>query len=82
MDFSVVKKAGLYQHEFGDLCGVSRVTVNLWVRTPTKPHPLIRNKVKDILSGLQSAVSAGALPIPNNVPKKNRMEKIRQVVTV
>ena len=48
MDFTVVAQAGLTQKEFAEVCGVSRITANTWVRGKMNPHRYIKTKVADL----------------------------------
>lgn len=70
--------AGITQEEFGELCGVRRATVNMWCRGKMRPHQYIRSNVLDAMDRVGKAVSAGALPLPRSVQRKDRREAIRQ----
>lgn len=67
MDFSVIKRARMTQGEFADLVGVSRVTVNQWVRGKMRPHRYTSAKIGAMLEHLESAAEFGELPLPNGV---------------
>lgn len=62
MEFKIIEKAGLTQREFGDICSVSRTTVNLWVNGRMKPHRYIQSRVKEKLEQVARAVENGKLP--------------------
>lgn len=66
-DFSILGRAGLTQAQFADLVGVSRITVNTWVRKRFNPHPTLRPRVHAALKELRAQVRAGELPITTNV---------------
>jgi predicted transcriptional regulator len=79
MDFAVIERSGLTQGEFGQLLGVSRVTVSQWVRSKMAPHRFHEAKVKELLAALELAIKNDALPIPNaRVPA--RMTLIEPIV--
>ena len=63
LNFSGIALSGLTQTEFGQLCGVSRVTVNSWVRGKMSPHRFIRTKVTTMIRALNLALDAGLLPL-------------------
>jgi DNA-binding transcriptional regulator YdaS (Cro superfamily) len=62
MDFTAIKRAGITQAQAGLILGVSRVTVNNWIKgrfvLSGKQHP----RVVRLLAALHSAVEAGDLP--------------------
>ena len=80
MDYSVVKKAGLSQTEFAMLCGVSRVTTNLWIRGKMKPNRHIADKVKSRLALVGYAVEAGLLPAERERDKTKRHDQLVQLL--
>lgn len=63
IDFEPLANSGLTQKEFADLCGVSRVTVNLWARGKMQPHLYIKDRVSGVVDALAEAIQAGKLPI-------------------
>lgn len=79
MDFSVIERSGLKQHEFGDLCGVSRVTVNLWATGKVSPHRFIHDRVAAVIDVVQSAISGGVLPLTRAMPKAARTAALAQL---
>lgn len=79
IDFSPVIKAGLKQREFAALVGVSRATVNKWMRGGA-PHHLVLAKVLDVLLGLDAAVKKGTLPLQTSAPRMDRYSLIQQAV--
>jgi transcriptional regulator with XRE-family HTH domain len=81
MEFEIVGKAGLTQSEFAKLCGVSRVTANLWLNGKMKPHRLLTLAVAKRLDLLQEAVTSGDLPLDRNVLKRDRERQLYTIVT-
>lgn len=67
-----LKKTGLTQVELAELFGVSRITVNAWLRGRFNPHPLHKDKIHQLTEKLESAVAEGRLPLPDGVPKHQR----------
>lgn len=63
MNFDVLTTAGLSQAQFGALVGVTRVTVNTWVKGHFKPRFDLAHNVARALDLIQSAVDAGELPV-------------------
>ena len=80
MDFTLISRADLRQHEFADLCGVTRVTVNLWVQGKMAPHRFIRADVGAALGGIADALKAGQLPLTAGIPKHQRLQALRDAV--
>ena len=64
MHFHILELAGVTQSQFAELLGVTRVTVNTWVKGRFSPLPKTRSKVQAALAILSSAVDAGTLPVP------------------
>lgn len=62
MDFGLIRKSGLRQHEFATLCGVSRTTVNLWVTGKMNPHRLLQDRVNNVLAAIEKGVEDKRLP--------------------
>lgn len=81
IDFAVVAKAGLTQKEFAELCGVSRITANLWVRGHNQPHAYIRDKVAEIIASLVDAVDRGSLPLSGRAPAPSRVDAITKALS-
>ncbi len=79
MDFSAIASAGLTQAEFAKLVGVSRVTVNTWVRGKMHPHHFISDKVDAALARLRKATRAGTLPL-RGTRRSDRLALISAVV--
>lgn len=80
MDFSLLARADVRQHEFADLCGVTRVTVNLWVQGKMAPHRFIKDNIETVMAGLAAAVESARLPLPPSIPKHQRMQALRDAV--
>lgn len=64
MDFAVIEQAGISQGQFASLVGVSRITVNTWVRGRFSPRPDIARRAGKVLDLVLSAVQSGRLPVP------------------
>lgn len=77
----VLAQAGITQAEFASLCGVRRVTVNLWCRGKMRPHQYIRSNVLDAIERVKQATSAGVLPLPRSVQRDKRTDALRQATT-
>jgi len=79
LDYSILQAAGITQTDFAELCGVSRVTVNLWVKGKMRPHRYLREQVEVVLDQLQSALAKKRLPItrPPGGRKENKIEALR-----
>lgn len=80
MDFTLITRADLRQHEFADLCGVTRVTVNLWVQGKMMPHRFIRAGIEAHLDALSAALACGQLPLPPSIAKHQRLQALRDAV--
>lgn len=63
MNFDIIPKAHLTQLQFADLVGVSRVTVNTWVKGKFSPRSNLRDRVLRALDLIAKAVDAGKLPV-------------------
>ena len=63
MNFDIIPKAHLTQLQFADLVGVSRVTVNTWVKGKFSPRADLRDRVLRALDLIAKAVAAGKLPV-------------------
>jgi len=62
MDFDSIKRAGLGQKEFADLIGVSRVSVNHWVKGKSKPGKHTVDKCRKQLQLVGAAHKLKFLP--------------------
>lgn len=67
-----VKAAGIHVDEFAGFCGVSRIAVYGWFGGGTI-NPLRKPRIVKLEAALQSAISAGDLPIER--PKVRRVDK-------
>ena len=61
-DFSVLDTAGVSQVQFGRLVGVSRITVNCWVRGRHAPGKQHTRRITAVLDMLKEAVERNVLP--------------------
>jgi DNA-binding XRE family transcriptional regulator len=71
MDFTVIARGGMTQGEFAALCGISRVTTNLWVRGKMQPHRYTKAKIVLLLEYLESAIRFGDLPLSDSVASRD-----------
>ena len=62
MDFSIIDRGGVTQGQFAKLVGVSRITVNTWVKGHFQPRPVVRHRVSTALRLIAKAIEAGSLP--------------------
>jgi transcriptional regulator with XRE-family HTH domain len=69
LNFAFLAVAGVSQGEFAVLCGVSRVTVNLWVNGRSTPHRYLVPHVTTVLDSIAAAFDAHRLPIPGHIKK-------------
>ena len=75
--FETAKAARLLPHEIAKLLGVSRVTVSAWYNGHTLPHRILANRVAKLLDAIAVAVNNGALPVPHDIPRRERGHYIR-----
>ena len=62
MDFTAIKRAGITQAQAGTMLGVSRVTVNNWIKGRFVLSDKQSPRVAKFLNALCSAIEAGDLP--------------------
>ena len=70
--FDTAKAAKLQPHDLAKLLKVSRVTVSAWYNGHTNPHRLLADRVAKMLDAIAAAVKGGALPVPHDVPRRER----------
>lgn len=80
MDFTLIDKAGITQAEFAEMIGITRTTVNMWVKGKMRPNRYIRGFVGAVLASMEAAVQAGELPLTGKVPKHERAKKLSEVL--
>lgn len=80
MDFSLIAAASLTQREFSELCGVSRVTTNLWVTGKMRPHRYIQANIASVLDAIKAALDANELPLSNKVDRSRRSQELRSII--
>lgn len=84
LDFNTIKAAGISQQEFAELAGVSRVTVNKYVRGINGVGVHMEKKVTRALKIIAAAVKLGKLPdgLPPNTRHTAtlRKETLAQIV--
>ena len=76
LDFSFAKTAKLTQTELAAALGVSRVTVNLWIKGKSKPHRLHAGDIKRRLTILRELVESGKLPVGKTARSAALIEEI------
>lgn len=76
MDFTIIERAGITQAQFGELVGVTRFTVNTWVKKKFQPRPGVRPRTVAVLQALDHAIAQGVLP----VPKVDRDERVKEAL--
>lgn len=79
MDFTIIERAGITQAQFGELVGVTRFTVNTWVKKKFQPRPGIRARAAATLQALDRAVNQGLLPVPKSDHDAKVKEALRKV---
>lgn len=79
MDFSIVTKAGISKSEFAKLMKTSRTTVHSWMNGGGV-HAMIQGRLRRTLSLMALARTAGDLPLPPSVPRKDRVKAIVAVL--
>ena len=80
MNIETLNHTGLTQSELAELFGVSRITVNSWLRGRFAPHKLHRDHIVKLAQGLEKAREAGKFPIPLSVPKAQRIVLARAAI--
>lgn len=63
MRFDLIERAGITQGQFAELAGVSRITVNTWVKGRYGPRADLRTRVVRLLGLITEALRTGALPV-------------------
>lgn len=81
IDFSAIHTAGLTQSEFAELCEVTRVTVNLWVKGK-QPHRYHRDHVAMCILTVSNAVKARKLPLSKGLKPAARSAKLRTILSL
>lgn len=76
MDFAVIAAAGLTQAEFAEVAGVSRITVNSWVRGKMRPHRYIKLDVEALLVKIEAALHNKVLPLAANIVRDHRVAAV------
>lgn len=76
MDFTLISRAGLTQAEFAHLCGVSRVTVSLWVNGHAVPHYLHDGHIAGALAVLQRGLADNRFPVKVPLGDAQRAAKV------
>lgn len=79
MDFTIIERAGITQAQFGELIGVSRITVNTWVNKKFQPRTGLRGRVATAVKALEDAVDVGLLPVPPSDHDARVKEALQEV---
>lgn len=82
LDFSAIHRAGLTQSEFADLCKVSRITVNLWVKGKMQPHRYNRDHVAMCIMATADAIKSRKLPLPSGLEGDRRIAALRSALSL
>lgn len=82
IDFSAIHRAGLTQSEFGALCEVSRITVNLWVNGKMQPHRYNRDHVAMCILAIADALKEDKLPLPSGIKGDQRFAALRAALSL
>lgn len=80
MNIELLLKTGLTQAELATLFGVHRTTIISWLRGRFSPHKLHRDQIRDTARRIESAVSAGHLPLPAGIGKPARLKEARKAI--
>lgn len=81
MSFKIYRTAKVRVSDVSKLLQVSRVTASMWFNDHSQPHRLIEKRVEKLTLAVTAAVSAGDLPVSDDVPRAERFSKIKQVIT-
>lgn len=82
IDFSAIHRAGLTQSEFADICEVSRITVNLWVKGKMQPHRYNRDHVAMCILATANAIESRKLPLPSGLKGDRRAAALRSALSL
>ena len=75
--FDTAKAAKLQPHDIAKLLQISRVTVSAWYNGHSNPHRLLADRVAKLLDGIATAVNNGSLPVPHDVPRRERSHYLK-----
>ena len=75
-----LKNTGLTQAELAELFGVSRITVNAWLKGRFNPHPLHRERIQTIAQKIEAAVTDGRLPLPEGLSRTERISAAQTAI--
>lgn len=79
MNFKLIKQCGLTQQEVADALGVSRITVNNWVKGRCAVNLHLTKKVDTFFAALKSAYDTKELPV--FVDPLSRSAQITKILT-
>lgn len=79
-NFENVVTAGIKPRHVTRLVGVSRVTASNWLRGVTQPHHFVGPKAQALIDAVDSAIEAGELPVPHQLPPDEQSVRTVSVV--
>lgn len=84
MYMQAIKRAGLTRDEIKPILGVTHVTLRNWDAGKGTMHPAIKGYTDLLIERINSAVSAGDLPIqfPHSRTKDNLDERVKTIKTI
>jgi transcriptional regulator with XRE-family HTH domain len=80
MDFTILTRAGVTQGQFAELVGVSRPTVNTWVKGRWSPGPRHKHRAEKALRLIAEAIERGVLPAPTAIAADRLAARLRETV--
>lgn len=78
--FILAREARLTPNDFAKMLRVSRVTASCWFNNRCAPHHLIRHRVERLMGAVQSAMDSGDLPVPYEIPRRERHLYVSRVL--
>lgn len=78
--FDAILEAGLKPRHVAKILDISRVTASQWLNNHTKPHPLLRSKVKLLIESVDKAIVDKQLPAPLHYRGKQESNYICETV--
>lgn len=80
MDLQPFRDAKLGPTDLAKLLPTKRVSISNWMNGHSVPHHLVAPQVHRLLDTVKRAVDAGELPVPRNVPRRERWYYVQQVL--
>ena len=79
----ILAVAGLTYEEFGKLCGLTRQTIHAYLNTGIDIEDLDNGvKAIKVADELVKLVGQGVLPLSRAVTKKDKVERIKEMLTI